>query len=90
MTTGHPRLSPDVRASITRDGLVLLDVRGGVVLASNEIGARIWLLLEDGRDDAAIARAIADAYDVSLDRATRDVSAFIAALAGRGVLLEGS
>jgi hypothetical protein len=48
------RLSPNVRASISADGLVLLDVQGGLVLASNPIGARICELIEQQGTSAAI------------------------------------
>src|SRR5436309_2801754 len=38
------RTSPAVRASVSADGLVLLDVHHGLLLASIPIGARIWQL----------------------------------------------
>ncbi len=40
-------VSQHVRASISGDGLVLLDVQGGFVLASNPIGARICIWAVD-------------------------------------------
>jgi Coenzyme PQQ synthesis protein D (PqqD) len=79
------RLSPTVRASRSSDGLILLDVRGGCVLASNEVGARIWELLEEGCSSVDIAARIAADYGVPRERATMDVTAFIAALVARGV-----
>src|SRR5207247_3060676 len=42
MNADRFRASPAVRASVSTDGLVLLDVEGGLVLASNPVGARIW------------------------------------------------
>jgi hypothetical protein len=78
-------LSPAVRASRSSDGLVLLDLRGGCVLASNDVGARIWELLEQRRGLADIAAQIARDYDIPAARATADVAAFIAALLARGV-----
>ena len=78
-------LSPSVRASRSSDGLVLLDLRGGCVLASNDVGARIWELLEQRRSAADIAAQIARDYDIPAARASADVSSFIAALLARGV-----
>jgi hypothetical protein len=75
-----------VRASISGDGLVLLDVRGGVVLASNSIGARIWQLLESRLDGDEIASRLARDYDVSIERAQHDVDAFLTALEARGLV----
>jgi hypothetical protein len=75
-----------VTASISDDGLVLLDTKGGLVLASNVIGARIWQLLEERRSRADIARQLAAEYAIAFDRAEGDVAAFIAALMTRGLV----
>src|SRR5262249_18299724 len=84
------RVSPSVRGSVSADGLVILDVRGGVLLAANPIGARIWQLVEREVAPLDIAREIAAAYDVPLDRARADVEAFVRALADRGLVSEVS
>jgi len=80
------RISPLVRSSVSNDGLVLLDVKGGFVFTSNIVGARIWSLIEAHGETCAIARAIAGEFNVDLDRATRDVDAFVAALCARGIV----
>ena len=87
MHVDRVRVSPLVRGSVSDDGLVLLDVRGGVVLASNAVGARIWRLIEDQRALGEIAGCIAVEFDVPLDRAARDVDAFVTALCARGVVV---
>jgi Coenzyme PQQ synthesis protein D (PqqD) len=86
------RLRPSiaVRASISADGLVLLDVDGGLVLASNVVGARIWQLIEQRRTPDEIARQLVADYDVSHDRALSDVATFIAALVARGLVAQDS
>jgi hypothetical protein len=80
------RASPHVRASLSADGLVILDIHGGVLLASNTIGARIWQLIEERCTSVEIARRLADDYDIPSDRACRDVLAFVAALVARGLI----
>ncbi len=80
------QISDAVRASISNDGLVLLDLRGGVVLASNSIGARIWQLAESRLDCREIASRLARDYGLSIDRAEHDVTAFMAALEARGLV----
>jgi hypothetical protein len=79
-------ISDAVRASISGDGLVLLDLQGGVVLASNAVGARIWQLLEARLDCREIATRLAREYEVSIDRAQHDVAAFLTALESRGLV----
>lgn len=82
------RPSPAVRASISDDGLVLLDLAGGLVLASNVVGARIWQLIEQQRTPAEIARQLAVEYDIPEQRADTDVSSFMATLLARGLVNE--
>jgi hypothetical protein len=88
MLSDRFRASPAVRASISTDGLVLLDVHGGVVLASNPIGAQIWRLMEQRRSGVEIARQLAADYGIPLERAHDDVGTFIGALAARGLVIE--
>lgn len=88
MNAGRFRASTALRASISTDGLVLLDVNGGLVLASNPVGARIWELLAQGCDSDEIARRIAAEYDVSIERAGADLAGFVSGLLARGLLTE--
>lgn len=90
MSNDHVRPSPAVRAAVSRDGLVLLDVSGGVVLASNPIGAHIWQLVTQRRTAVEIARQLAIDYGIPIERAHDDVGAFISALAARGLVIEDS
>jgi hypothetical protein len=85
----HDRFRPSstVKASISGDGLVLLDVSGGLVLSSNVVGARIWQLLEQRHARRDIARQVADEYAIPPDRAERDVATFVAALIARGLVV---
>jgi hypothetical protein len=80
------RPSPAVRASISSDGLVLLDLDGGLVLASNVVGGRIWQLIEQRHPASDIARVLAAEFDVPHERAHADATTFIAALIARGLV----
>ena len=88
MNSHRFRPSPAVRASISPDGLVLLDVAAGAVFAANPVGARIWQLLDEQRTTPEIVRQLVRDYDVAADRAEGDVAAFVAALVARGLLTE--
>ena len=90
MPVDRVRISPLVKASITDDGLVVLDVRGGLVLASNVVGARIWQLLEAEARTNEIANRIAAEFNVDRDRAARDVASFVADLSARGLVSENA
>ena len=59
-------------------GKTVLDSNGLFVL--NELGAFIWELLPDAKDEAEICEAILKEYDVSAETAAGDVAEFIGKL----------
>jgi hypothetical protein len=81
----HERVRPSsaVRASVSSDGLVLLDVDGGQVLSANGVGARIWQLIEQESSTTEIAERVAIEYEIPREQATRDVLSFVADLMAR-------
>lgn len=56
-------------------GQTVLDSNGLFVL--NELGAFIWELLPDAKDEAEICEAILREYEVTAEEASRDVAEFI-------------
>ena len=80
------RRSPSVRASVSTDGLVLLDLDAGLVLSANAVGARIWQLIEEDWTTSEIARQVAQDFGKPLDRVERDVSLFVGELMSRGLV----
>ncbi len=56
-------------------GQTVLDSNGLFVL--NELGAFIWELLPNAKDEAEICEAILREYEVSAEEASRDVAEFI-------------
>lgn len=59
---------------------------GGGMIALNETGAFIWELLKNDTDVAAIAKELAEKYEIDLETATRDSEAFICMLKEAGAL----
>ncbi|MCA1584772.1 MAG: PqqD family protein [Acidobacteria bacterium] len=88
MNEARLRVSQAVRASTSSDGLVLLDVHGGLLLASNSVGAHIWALIEQQRTPCEIARQLSTDYGITIERAERDAAAFVSALIARGLVIE--
>jgi hypothetical protein len=88
MVNGCFRASPTAKASLSGDGLVLLDTRAGLVFAANAIGARIWQLIEEGRTRNEIAQRLSREYGVPTDDVARDVDAFVSVLAARELIVE--
>lgn len=81
------RASEHVRASISGDGLALLDVEGGLLYATNQVGARVWELMR--RHTAGeIAHRLAGEYAVPIERTQEDVFSFLRALVDRALVIE--
>lgn len=91
ISTHRLHTSPSARASISPDGLVILDVNGGVLLAANAVGARIWQLVQAACTAAEIEQRLVDEYGIPPDRAHADAATFLGDLMARGIVTqEGS
>lgn len=84
------RISPVVRASSTPDGLVLLDVRGGLLLSANDVGGRIWQMLAARETPCGIARCLAEEYGIAVEQAREDVAVFVDSLVTRRLIEEAT
>lgn len=76
------RLHPDVVATATESGMVLLDQQAGRYFELNPTGATIVQALAEGTDPV---RELVERSAVSEQRAARDVTAFLEALTSRGL-----
>ena len=69
---------------------IVVEVGGKVnfngMMMLNETGAFLWKRLEKGADQAELAAALLEEYDVPYDKADEDVALFLQKLKGAGVL----
>ncbi len=72
--------------SIDGEGVVL-DLERGRSIGLNPVATLVFSLL-DTRDEEAIAVEVAERFDVSLERARRDVARFLALLREHGLAVE--
>ncbi len=76
----------DLLASSFGQELVILSLRDGVYYGLEDVGARIWELLQRPVRVAAIRDALVAEYDVEPERCGRDLRALLQDLAGRGLI----
>ncbi len=76
----------DLLASSFGQELVILSLRDGVYYGLEDVGARIWELLQRPIRVAAIRDALVAEYDVEPERCGRDLRALLLDLAGRGLI----
>jgi hypothetical protein len=65
--------------------MVLLDLNTGVYFSLNAVGTVVWQALERGATPAEACLALTDGYDVSLETARADVTAFLRQLVQAGL-----
>lgn len=76
-----------VRANVTDDGVVLLDVEKGAIYSSNVVGARIWQLIQEGRSESDVVSCIVDEFGAQRSTVEADVREFIASLSERALVM---
>ena len=85
--------SPDVVFRKIADEFVLVPIRKNVadlesIYALNEVGGRIWELIDGKRTTDEIHKIIAEEFDVVPDEAEEDVKNFVKSLSGTGSIKE--
>jgi hypothetical protein len=70
---------------------IIVPVRGGVgdlnsIYTLNEMGTRIWELMNDQTDIDKMAEIISSEYEVSIEEAKKDVAKFLSSLESVGLI----
>ena len=79
-----------VVATVHGTRTVLLDARSGHYWGLDEIGTRIWMLIQEQRSPEQIVETLAEEYDAPFETISSDVDAFIAKLRTERVVQEVS
>jgi hypothetical protein len=83
-------LHPDVTATTTETGMVLLDERHGRYWQLNDTGALVLQALLDGATPELAARRLAARFpDVTAEQAARDVAALVKELSRTKLVSRG-
>jgi hypothetical protein len=68
---------------------VLLDFERGVYFGLNEVGTRVWELVEAGKEEEEIVDTLTGEYEAPRPRIAEDVAALLGELASHGLLIPG-
>jgi Coenzyme PQQ synthesis protein D (PqqD) len=66
--------------------LIALDSERATYLSANPAGTLLWRALAEGSSEEELARLLVETYEVDPERASEDVSRFVADLARLGLL----
>jgi hypothetical protein len=69
--------------------LIALDSERSIYLSANPAGTVLWRTLAEGSSEGELVRLLVETYDIDPERASQDVSRFLADLARRGLLEAG-
>jgi len=76
----------DLLATEFGDELVILNLRDGVYYGLEDVGARIWRLLQQPVSMIAIRDAVVADYDVEPARCEQDIRTLLAELLAKGLV----
>ncbi len=88
MTNTHPAFTaaPDVVIRDLDGEAVVLDLSTGTYFGLNDVGTRMWQLVEQHGTLAEVLDALAQEFDAPIERIEADFREFIALLVTRGLL----
>jgi hypothetical protein len=86
----NPQPHPAVLFRELEGEAVLLDLGSGTYFGLNEVGTRIWQLLDRRVDPPGIVRALAAEFDADPATIERDVAALLDELAARRLIVDGA
>jgi hypothetical protein len=66
--------------------LVMMSVDSGVYIGLNDVGARVWELIETPRDMDELCSTLSEEFDTTADACRPEVEAFLAQLEQRGAI----
>jgi len=81
-----PQQHPEIVGRILENEAVLVMPLRGKVKVLNELGARIWTLLDGARTVGEIIDIICQEYDAPVETVTTDTTEFLSQLADRGMI----
>ena len=81
-----PNLINNVIWRVLDNSVVLVSPEGGQVTILNEVGTKIWSLIDGQNNGMDIARFLVEQYDVTITQAKLDVELFLTKLMNRGLI----
>jgi len=82
------KVSDDVLFQELQGEAVLLNLKTGVYLGLNQIGTRIWELLQQDGSLSKTVEVLLQEYDVSRDQLTQDLLDLVAQMGKQALLVE--
>jgi hypothetical protein len=79
-------ISDEVICQVLDDESVLLDLASENYLGLDEVGTRIWQLIDDGETMRSVVATMLDEYDTNEDTLVGDLDKFLTELQAQGLI----
>jgi len=86
MLSKKVKISPDVLSQEVCGETVLLDLKNESYFGLDEVGTRIWQLLQEKGDTDYVSEKILEEYDVQEDQLRNDIEGLIGKLVEEGLI----
>lgn len=83
------KLSPDVVFRDLEGEAVILDLSSGIYFGLNEVGTRVWRLVDEGRHPSEIVEMVAAEYAADRETIARDIDRLLDDLSSRRLIVPG-
>jgi len=77
----------DVAAKVIDGELMVIRLSDGTYYSMDDVGTRVWELIDGGHDLLAVIRNIATSYAVAVEQVASDVRALVQELLAEGLIL---
>jgi Coenzyme PQQ synthesis protein D (PqqD) len=67
--------------------LIMMSVESGAYLGLNEVGARVWEMIDTRKEISELCAGLAEEFEVSAEACRAEVESFLAELESRGAIL---
>jgi hypothetical protein len=84
------KLSPDVVFRDLEGEAVILDLASGTYFGLNEVGTRVWRLVDEGRNPSQIVEIVASEYQADRETIARDVERILDDLRARRLIVSAA
>ncbi len=78
--------NPDLIHANMGDETVLMSLTNGEYYGMNEVGSKIWALLEEPHTVIQLAEKLATIYDIDKDHCFQDIQLFLGELEKQGIV----
>ena len=86
MLSKKVKFSPDVLSQVVGGEMVLLDLKNGGYFGLDEVGTRIWQLLQEKGETDYISQKLLEEYDVEEEQLHKDIKELIDKLVEEGLI----